>query len=80
MDMPSSVTKQLSSPIPPKRNPMKKVIYLTTRLEIELGTETDMNDVVNELEYDFKSTMPDAKVLDTEIVHFEWQEDFEEKN
>lgn len=59
---------------------MKKVIYLTTRLEIELGTETDMNDVVNELDYNFKSTIPDAKVLDTEIVHFEWQEDFEEKN
>jgi len=59
---------------------MKKVIYLVTRLEIELGSETDMNDVVNELDYDFKSTIPGAKVLDTEIIHFESQEDFEEKN
>ena len=58
----------------------KKVIYLVTRLEIELGTETDMNDVVNELDYHFKSTIPDTRVIDTEIVHFEWQEDFEERN
>ncbi len=59
---------------------MIKTIYLTVKLDIETDDESDMDYIVQEMEYDFKSTVPDGKVVDTEIIHFENKEDFEEKN
>ena len=62
------------------RGYMIKTIYLTVKLDIETDDESDMDYIVQEMDYDFKSTVPDGKVVDTEIIHFESKEDFEERN
>ena len=51
-----------------------KTIYLVTKLEIKCEEDSDMDEIVQEMDYNFKSTLPDTNVVDTEIVHFSWEE------
>lgn len=52
----------------------KKTIHqvvLTVRVDIEKDADIDMEDVINELEYQFKDTTEKATVVDTVICGFE---------
>jgi hypothetical protein len=47
-----------------------RVIYIKTRVEVLTDEDADMQDIVNEMDYDYKSTTDGAKVIDMELVHF----------
>lgn len=44
---------------------------LTVRVDIEMDKKVDIEDIISELEYDFKDTTGKAEILDTEICGFE---------
>ena len=51
---------------------MKKVtVELKVKLFVNVNENTNIEDVINELEYDFQDTTTEADVIDTEILDFE---------
>jgi len=51
---------------------MKKVtVELKVKLFVNVNENTNIEDVINELEYDFQDTTTEADVIDTEILDFD---------
>lgn len=51
---------------------MKKVhVNLTVHLYLKMEEDAKLDDIINELDYDFTDTTGDATVEDTEIRDFE---------
>ena len=51
---------------------MRKVtVELTVKLVINIDEGTELSDVIDELEYDFTSTVDSANVIDSEIEGFD---------
>lgn len=46
-------------------------IILTVRVDIEIDKKIDIEDIINELEYNFKDTTGKAEIVNTEICGFE---------
>ena len=60
---------------------MRKVYYLTVKVELDIdGDEETATDVVQELDYEFKSTTPGNVVADTEIVDIETSQEYKDRN
>jgi hypothetical protein len=50
---------------------MRKVyIELTTKIILNIEDNVDVNDVVNEMEYDFKIDSDQGEIVDTEILDY----------
>ncbi len=51
---------------------MRKVyVNVNVRLIVQLEDGIEINDVIQELDYDFKSNTDNAEIIDTEIVDHE---------
>jgi hypothetical protein len=46
-------------------------VDITVRLVMELKKGTSVDTVINELDYNFEDTTGQAKIANTEIIHFE---------
>ena len=47
---------------------MKKLyVYVSTRLVIEMEDDVEIDEVLQDMDYNFTSTMDEAKITDTEI-------------
>lgn len=50
---------------------VKKIVYVTTRLVIEAKEDFDVDEVVNEMDYNFTSQTDEVTITDTEIMESE---------
>jgi hypothetical protein len=48
----------------------KATVYVKIKLELEVEQDTSVDNIVNELDYNFVPLDERAKVLDTEMVDF----------
>lgn len=49
---------------------MRKVIELTVRIEVNMNDGINVDEFVNELDYDFTSTTKGVRIINTEITDF----------
>lgn len=46
----------------------KHTAYLTIKVVIECDDDTDVNDVISDLDYDIESMTSGAKIINTELI------------
>jgi len=52
---------------------MKKQVWvnITVKVKLKINESVEVDDIINEIDYDFETTSDDSKIIDTEMIDYD---------